>query len=79
MALWVSDGTYTLLVSSEASDQLQRPQPAEIAQRRRPAPAMPSGADGLPSYSEQGDAANGPETQAIMSVNSDFLARWMQR
>ena len=34
---------------------------------------MPSGADGLPSYSEQGDAANGPETQAIMSVNSDFF------
>ena len=28
---------------------------------------------GLPSYSEQGDAANGPETQAIMSVNSDFF------
>jgi len=38
----------------------------------QPAPAVSSGADGLASYSEQGDAANGPETQAAMSVNSDF-------
>jgi hypothetical protein len=35
-------------------------------------PAVSSGADGLASYREQGDAANGPETQAVMSVNSDF-------
>jgi len=38
----------------------------------QPAPAASSGANGLASYSEQGDAANGPETQAAMSVNSDF-------
>ena len=64
-------GTYSLVVTAAFSAGAAPSQPDSAA--AEPAPAAPNGADGLPSYSEQGDAANGPETQAIMSVNSDFF------